>query len=337
MTSRVGYRALIVDNDVYAFRLSQFIMRPELNNRIIDTYSTSDLLSDAYFKAEQSDFIYIDPFYFGLAEAMRFITEVQSRSPVKAFTLFRSGHQWQEHLRELDTLAVPPARLRVMLSLDKDLMGDALFAQQVRNNIQSMERELQQEQQRHGYTPPDTSAARGGNIYDLGAYRDGGFGASGVGVAYNQIPPGQIREIMEGVAALMRQQSVSPTHPLLTGPALPPGFDALTLQQMKQDVATAQTQIKTIGENHGKLQEAMTKQQDQITASQARLRDYNQTFDGLNGRVQNIESWQIRSEAGNKKLADQMRFLQFVLLSMGIVLAILLVTVLFLLLTGHHS
>src|SRR6185437_6472586 len=139
VATRVGYRALIVDDERPAYQLSQFLLRPDLNGKVIQSFFISDNLSAAYGPAENSDFIYIDPFSFGLAEAIRFIAEVQTRSPVKAFTLFRSGRQWQERQRDLEGLALLPARLRTMLTLDKDVMGDPAFAQVVRNNIASME------------------------------------------------------------------------------------------------------------------------------------------------------------------------------------------------------
>ncbi|HKD75673.1 MAG TPA: hypothetical protein VKB76_09270, partial [Ktedonobacterales bacterium] len=250
MTGRVGYRALIVDNEGPAFKLSQFLWRPELNNKVIQTVSMSDLLGDAYSQAEQSEFIYIDPFYFGLAEAMRFVAEVQSRLPVKAITLFRSGRQWQEHLRELDSLAIPQAKLRMFLFLDKDQMGDASFGQQVRHNIQSMEGEYQRELQRHGLPPMETLGTRS-NVYDfMSAQRDASFTASGV----SGLPQGQIREIIEGVAAVMGRQSPTQTHamttPLLPSPLGMTSLDALNLPQvvpqLKQDLTAAQQQINTL-------------------------------------------------------------------------------------------
>ncbi len=339
MAGRVGYRALIVDDDDPAYKLSQFLLRPEVNNKIIQSVVVSDHLGDAYAQAEQSEFIYIDPLFFGLPEAMRFIAEVQSRSPGKAITLFRSGRQWQGHLRELDSLAIPPAKLRRMLVLDKDQMGDTSFLQQVRHNIQSMEGEYQREWQQHGLPMMETVGARSG-LYD--AQRDASFAASGAGGL--GVPQWQIREIIEGVANVMGRQSAMQTHPMTT-PLLPSPLgmtqlDALNLPQVvpqiKQDLTAVQQQINTLQQNVAKSQEDMGRLQDQVTGAQRGQRDLNRQHELDSGRIQNVESWQTRNDLTLKKLTAQVGVLRVSLIGMGVVLGLLLITVLFMLLTGHR-
>jgi hypothetical protein len=340
MTGRVGYRALILDNEGPAFRLSQFLLRPEVNNKVIQSVGMSDVLGgDAYAQAEQCEFIYIDPLYFGLAEAIRFIVEVQSRSPVKAFTLFRSGRQWQEHLRELDSLAIPPAKLRRMLVIDKDQMGDTSFMQQVRHNIQSMEGEYQREWQTHGTPMMETLGSRSG-LFDT--QRDIAFAASGVGGL--GVPQWQIQQIIEGVANVMNRQSPMQTHsmttPLLTAPLAMTQLDALNLPQvvpqLKQDLTAVQQQINTLQQGATKAQDDMVRLQDQVTGAQRGQRDLNRQHELDSGRIQNVESWQTRNDLTLKKMTAQLRTMRIALIGMGVALGLLLIAVLFMLLTGHH-
>lgn len=308
MAARVGYRALIVDSDVLSHRLSQFLLRPELNNRIIQGIAFADTLSDAYYQAEQADFIYIDPFYFGLPESIRFIAEVQSHWPVKSFTLFRSSHTWQERQRDLDNMVIGPAKLRTMLSLDKDTMGDATFSQMVRNNIASMEREIQQELQRSGFSQ-ESIASRSG-VYGPADYPPGyrQQGVLDIGIAGVNLGPNasqaQLQQIVEAVVGALTRQPVTQTHPLMTmlpSPEIAQWGQAIP--QLQQAVPQLQQTVLT-------LQQTLTKTQEQLTALQREQRDLVRATSGADQRVHDVETRQTKLEQLSASLTSSQRMSQ---------------------------
>jgi hypothetical protein len=327
VATRVGYRALIVDDERPAYQLAQFLMRPDLNGKVIQSFFISDKLSEAYAQAEQSDFIYIDPFSFGLAESVRFIAEVQAHWPVKAFTLFRSGRQWQERQRDIEGLALTPARLRTMLALDKDVMGDAAFAQAVRNNIASMEREFQQELQRTGFDPArsglvDPGVPRVGAWYTVPDYPSpptpyrpipgveyGGYGGANLG----PMTPAQLQAMIEQAVAAIVRPAPNPTHPLgaPAGTPLLPAPEAAQWQQIapqvQQNVAALQQNVSTLQSAVAAVQSAQTRTQEQVTATGRELRDYSRATSGLEQRVRDIETRLPRLDEQGARLQNRQR------------------------------
>ncbi len=328
MATRVGYRALIVDDERPAHQLLQFLTRQDLNNRLIQSFYISDKLGDAYNQIEQSDFIYIDPFAFGLAEAIRFIAEVQSHSPVKAFTLFRSGRQWQERQRDIEGLALAPARLRTMLVLDKDLLNEPAFALTVRNNIGSMEREFQQELQRTGFDPArsgftDPGVPHVGSWYAVPeypattrqpAYYDPGA-TSLAGVNPNLMAnPAQMQAYIDAaVAATLRQQTRTATTPLL-----PPAMEAQQWQQLapqlQQNLGTMQANLTTLQQGFAALQGAQTKLQEQVVAAQRDQRDFRGIVAGTEQRTHDLETRFHVLEQEHTQLRAGQRLTQIVLI-----------------------
>lgn len=331
MATRVGYRALIVDDERPAYQLAQFLMRPDLNGKVIQSFFISDKLNDAYTQAETCDFIYIDPFTFGMAESIRFVAEVQSRWPVKAFTLVRSNRQWQERQRDIEGLALPPAKLRTMLFLDKDTLADPAFAQAIRNNLASMEREFQQELQRSGFSDP----ARSG-FSDLGVPRVGtwftapeyaatgrpanpyesnpGIGNLG-GLPYNPMSnAAQLQAIIDAaVAAALRQPMLGqPRTP--TTPLLPPASDTAQMAQLQQSVNTVQQQLSGMQQNIATLQGAQGKLQEQSLALQRDQRDFRTAISSADQRVHDLEARVHTSEQENARLRSSQRTLQILLI-----------------------
>lgn len=339
MAIRVGYRALIVDDERPAYQLAQFLMRPDLNGKVIQSFFISDKLNEAYIQAEQSDFIYIDPFSFGLAEAVNFIAEVQAHWPVKAFTLLRSGRQWQNRQRDIEGLALTPARLRTMLALDKDMMGDAAFAQAVRNNIASMEREFQQELQRTGFDPArsglvdpgvprvgmtDPQLPRAGTWYTVPDYAapppyrplpsmDYG-GAPGYGVGnLGQLTPAQLQAMIEQAVAAAARPSPTPTHPVGAPPGTPllPAPETAQWQQiapqLQQNVTTLQQNMSTLQSAVAALQGTQTRVQEQVTATGRELRDYSRTTSSIEQRVRDTETRLPRLDEQQARLQKNQR------------------------------
>ena len=350
MATRVGYRALIVDEERPAYQLGQFLMRPELNGRVIQGFVINDKLSDAFSQAEQSDFIFIDPFTFGLAESIRFIAEVQTRLPGKAFTLFRSNRQWQERQRDIEGLSLSPARLRTMLYLDKDAMGDAAFAQAIRNNIGSMEREFQQELQRSGFVDPtragftDPGVPRVGTWYGAPDYnaspRQPGFydpaATSLSGIHLNQLNgPAQLQAVIDAAVAAALRQAPTPSRTNTT-PLLPPASDQAQWQQvvpqLQQNAAAMQQNVNGLQQSITALQGAQTKLQDQSAAVQRDQRDFRTAISSTEQRMHDIEARLHTAEQDNAHLRASQRLLQILLiiaLVLGVAaLAVTLVTTL---------
>lgn len=328
VSARVGYRALIVDNEIPASRLAQLLLRPDLNNRVIQTFGTAETLTDAYYQAEGSDFIYIDPFYFGLPEAIRFISEVQAHWPVKAFTLFRSGRKWNERQRDIDGLALPPAKLRTMLVLDKDTMGDAAFAQTVHDNIASMEREFQAELQRTGFAPDGFSRSNTYYPNDYGMYRPQTGVDVGVTSVAGYIGPGnlgtsQIQQIVDSAINAALGRSGTQTHPH----GVDPGQWQLVQQALPQ-VSQATSNITAI-------QTALGKQQEQLTALQREQRDTLRTANNVDQRVRDAETRLSKIDQEQKALKATARNLLYGLIGSGVFSGVLLVLVLIMLLVGH--
>ena len=333
MATRVGYRALIVDDERPAYQLSQFLMRPELNGRVIQGFVINDKLNDAYSQAEQCDFIFIDPFTFGLAESIRFIAEVLSRWPVKAFTLFRSSRQWQERQRDIEGLALTPARLRTMLYLDKDAMGDASFTQAIRNNIASMEREFQQELQRLGFPDParagfvDPGVPHVGTWHPASEYnpnaRTGGyFDAAATSMAggynINQLNnPAQLQAIIDAAVAAALRQSPAQSHTNTT-PLLPPPSDQGQWQQivpqLQQNGALMQQNIANLQQSVATLQGAHAKLNEQSVAVQRDQRDFRTAISSAEQRLHDIEARLHGAEQDSTHLRASQRLMQILLI-----------------------
>lgn len=298
MSTRVGYRALIIDREPWAYRLSQFLGSPEYSNKIISTVSTVETLNDAHYLVEQHDFLYLDPFAFGLADAVRFIADVFARSPVKVFTLYRSGRQWQDRARDLESMALTPGKLRTMLFLDKDLMHDASFGQMVRNNILSMERELLSELQRSGLNadPGLRGGWAGGDAGQTRIFPESGMGRGGLDFSasrvgpmsspfdlgqpyvtgplpahtYSGLPPQQLRELGDYVATVLGRPAPTPTHPI--APMLPsPDYS-----QWAQQTATLKEQLTTAREQIGQLQQGLGPIQQNLAATQQSMTELRQ-------------------------------------------------------------
>ncbi len=282
----MSYRALIVDQEMFAAKLSQFLLRTDLSNKIIQTVTCAYSLQDAYIHAETHEFIYIDPLAFGLNESMHFITEVLSRSAVKAITLFRSGRQWQDRQRDVEALLFAPPNLRMMQVLDKDLMGDTVvFAQLVRNNISSMESMLLQARQHAGLGPdPGRSGVwNTGELYGgalprpMPDYVGSPLGAQ----SYGGVPGMQLSEIINAVIGAIARQPYTPTMPLLPAPS---------------DAAQLQAAIPQIQQALAALQTELGKVRDQANIGQRDLRESSRTLSNVEQRVQEIESRQTRGD-----------------------------------------
>jgi hypothetical protein len=281
MATYLGYQALIVDQDYFASKLGSYLMSPDQNSRMIRGWSFASSLANAFTLADACEFIYIDPFAYGLHESMRFINEVLAHSAVKAFTLFRSSRQWQEHQREIDGLLFAPPNLRTMLYLDKDQMTNepGAFAQRVRDNVLSMEREYQQARTRWGdpgarsgiwgsSSPNETARSPlPGSEYAVQQPFSGGIMPTSLPYAW------ELRQMInDAVATAMARQSLTQTTPLLPAPG-----DSLQWQgvipQMQQIVTNLQNDL-------GKLRDQQTAQQ----------RESARTLGNLEQRIQEAES-----------------------------------------------
>lgn len=375
MSTRVGYRALIIDHETAAFRLAQFLTRPEYNNKIIQSVAFLETLNDGFYHVEQHDFLYIDPFAFNVSEALRFLAEVQARYPVKAVTLFRSGRLWQERLRDLEQMGIAPARLRTMLFLDKDLMVDAAFGQRARDNIMSMEREFLQELQRSGLGNDPLSAARFGGLGNdpLNATRSGVWSGSpwpaadfgpalrpaaaydGPGASYSLAANPSLRDIVDAVVAALGRQSPNPTHPLTATPLLAAPQEWSQAQQqitgVREQVALVQQQLAQVQRDLPALQQGGASAQQQIVAAQGNLskaqeqltavanaqRDAARQLSALDGRLRDSETRQGRLEQHLTQTAAAQRGTQTALwVSSGILAAAVLAAWIVLILSRLH-
>ena len=362
MSTRVGYRALIIDAEIWAFRLSQFLTRPEINNKIIQSVSFLDSLNDAHYYAEQADFIYLDPFAFSVADSIRFIVETLQRSPAKAFTFYRSGRQWQERGRDLDGLPMSAARLRTMLFLDKDLMGDATFGQQVRNNIMSMEREFLAELQRSGLHTDPMSRSGAWNLNDFAAprqvppfeYPQPAPFSPPITMTYGSgMTPQQIRDLADTVANLIGRQPTNPTHPLT--PLLPaPDFSALQSQitalaaqmtqvreqqmpQVSQALGQIQGAVATLQTHEQANQQGLAKQTEALAAAARDQREAVRQMTGLEQRLRDAESRQTKSEQTLNEVRVAQQAVRYLSLTLSALLGIGLVGLLiFFLVAIHH-
>jgi hypothetical protein len=315
----VGYRALIVDNEVPASRLAQFLMRPDLNNKTISTFSIADLLPDAVWQADQFDFIYIDPFYFGLREAVRFIADIQARPVPKAITIFRSGRQWLEHQHELDGHAIPAERLRHIPALDKDMLADAAFEQLVRANIMAMVNAYQIEAQRYAFE-------RSG----VGTFTERDFSAS---ASYPNVLYGASRYGDNMLVPVPQHQP--PTHAVVVSA---PQID---LGLMQQQLLQTQTLLDTLRQAHGKMQEddkktleqidklkeQTTKMQEQLNVALRQQHDVTRTSDSTNQRIDAVEAHQSRLDERIAKLTQRADMGLYLLIGSGVVTLLLLALV----------
>ncbi len=356
MSIRVGYRAMIIDNDTWSSRLAQFLYKPEYNNKIIQSVSFLDSLHDALIHAEQQDFIYIDPFAFNMTDAVRFIVEVQARYPVKAFTLYRSGRKWQERGRELEGIAMPTVRLRTMLALDKDSMENANFGQLVRDNLMSMDREFQSLLQRSTFTT-DMGGTRSGvwGAQDFGGPRpvqpayDPGYAPilpspTGYGVTQQQL-----RDLADMVAMQIgRPMASTSTHPLLQSPEI---------SQLTQQVASTREQQTTMREQIGQIQSALgplqqavnnaqgqitamqgthTKQQETVTAVQRDQREHSRQVGNVEQRVRELEARLARADQQNGELRKGLRVAQWLAIGLSAGLMVIILVVISILLAHNH-
>lgn|GEM_PF-4215402 len=347
MTPRVGlgYRALIIDNETPAYRLSQFLLRPDIHNRIIQQCSTSETLLDAYTLAENHELIYIDPFCFGLGESVRFIYELTSRSTPKAITLYRSERTWQSRQQDLESLSIPPERLRGMLFLDKDLLPDAIFSQLVKANITNMASEYQSTAQRLGINP-ETLGSRSGVFF--APMPDYGGGYQNMNMPPNNYPnyglnPNQMNEIIQNViASINRQQTLTPSHLLPPGPSAEMIQLQQTVGQLQTASATNTTNVGKVQEQVGKIQDQATKLEGQFTTLQEQLQNVNLVYrdsqrsgSQLEQRINNLEGRLVQTDNTVTALKRQQRTLFYTLVASVSTLTVVLIVVLVMLILKH--
>ncbi len=348
MSTRVGYRAIIIDAEEPAFRLSQYLTRPQFNNRVIQSVSFLDSLADAPYYAEQNDFFYIDPFNFTLPDTARFIADILQRSPVKAFTFYRSGQRWQESLRFLDGLALPVARLRTMLSLDKDLLTDAAnFGAQVRNNIASMEREFLEALQHSGLNndPLARSGLWSASESRIPTSLDYGSGYVGVPMIFGgpgMNPNQNLRDLREYIIETVASMYSRPaTHGLLSSPNDLMGLQQQTTQnheqlaQLQLSMATVQQTISTISTNLATEQQATKTLQEQFTAIQREQGQISRQVNNIEQRVHETEGFQSKDSIVIAKLRDEVRIGRIVSIVLASVLALTDIVVLIGIFFGH--
>jgi hypothetical protein len=321
VATRPGYRVLIVDDERFATQFTQLLLRAASAEISIQGYFISSTLATAAAQVEQSDFIFIDPFTFGLADAVRFIAEVQARWPAKAVALVRSERRWQERQRDLEGLALSPLRLRTLPAIDKDIMSEAAFVQAVRATLASMAREVQQA----GFDP-----ARSG-LNDLrsplGAFDAGlrpgtwfaapdyptlraDFGTPNAGL----LTAAQVQAMIDqAVAVALAARPPTPSRPL--GAPDP----ATAVPQVQQHVTALQQQVTGLQAAVVAGQEAQTRSNEQAANVQREQRELSRAANGIEQRTQALETRLPRLEAHANSLQTRQRLV----LILAIVAAVL--------------
>lgn len=322
VATRLGYRVLIVDDERFATQLTQLLARAASAEISIQGYLISSSLNAAAAQVEQSDFIFIDPFAFGLADAVRFIAEVQARWPAKAVALVRSERRWQERQRDLEGLALSPLRLRTLPAIDTDIASEAAFIQALRAVLASLAREVQQA----GFDPARSGLndLRSPGAFDAGL-RPGtwfagadaptvraDFGTSNAG----QLSAAQVQAMIDqAVAVALATRPPTPSRPLNA----PGSADLATLvPQVQQHVTALQQQVLGLQAAVSAQQEAHARSDEQATAAQREVRELNRSANGLEQRMQSSETRLQRMEAQVSALQALQRVLAVVAMVIGL-------------------
>jgi hypothetical protein len=295
VATRPGYRALIVDDERFATQFTHLLLRAASTEISIQGYFIASSLTTAAAQVEQSDLIFIDPFTFGLTDAVRFIADVQTRWPAKAVALVRSERRWQERQRDLEGLALSPLRLRTLPWIDRDIVSEAAFVQATRTTLASMVREVQQA----GFDP-----SRSG-LNDLratpGAF-EGGLrpGTWFTGPDYPtlraEIGTPNAGQLTAAQVQAMIDQALVTRPPTPSRPLNAPDVATL-VPQVQQHVTTLQQQVTGLQAAVTAGQEAQTRLGEQTASTQRDLRELSRAANGIEQRTQALETRLARLEA----------------------------------------
>lgn|GEM_PF-3999230 len=327
------YRALIIDNEPTSSLLRNYLLRP--SNRQFSIYDVQIVtrLSEALNMIADSDFIFIDPFVVGVAEAYHFINEAQSRVLFKPVALWRMNSLWYKNQRDQEAQVIQLIDQRRMLSLNKEDVNAPNFSDIINHAVISLEGELQRQTQRndHWNTSGQTDL-QGYNVSNIQPVMP----QHSFSVAQWRDLKILVEDFTQNYLNSQPRQTATPTTPF--GYATP-DLNSLNLLVTVPNLQAAVDQLKkdvvSTRDTSGKAQGTADKAQETAQNTASQQVDLSKRFDLMDRRIGVVESQQGRGDPAVTTLKAQIQTLQIFLAGFGVVIGLLLIAVLFMLFTRH--